>query len=929
VSDREGAVAALKSDLNARGVVLEPQGSGSHAPVVERKIREIKECMRGIFNTLPFKLPHSLIKWLAFFAVNRINLFPHRGAYLEMAPREVFLGRKTNFKVDARIAFGAYAEAIDPYSDNTMRPRTTPCIALCPTGNTTGSVQFLSLVTGSVITRDQFTELPMPDSVINHLNVLAAKQSALPDAPLSFAMGSLDIDGPYELHQGVELVPDEEVLITDEPFPSADNAQPDPDIISVVQRADVPSDSAVPQPFQASLGSLTEEPIHSLEPDQHHSDTEPISVHIESEPTGGYDSESEDPASYSADIPSSHDTPVVQQDSPPTRHNDESVVEPTNRYFTRQAARGTRVHWHYKDETPTETSEPSAASTSRSRREGKRAQAKTFNISVKKAMKSMPRSAIDAMFKELLQIHSKGVIPPAPRSLKQKKKAIRSFMFLKEKYLPNGTFERLKARLVGGGHMQDRTDVLYDDVSSPTASMPFVFTVAALAALERRHVVTVDITGAYLNADMSSHEILMDLDPLMSAMLIMIDPSYQEHQNSNGTITVQLNKALYGCIESAKLWYDLLSATLLSTGYVQNPSDRCVFNKVLNGVQCTAVVYVDDIFITCADEAPITELTTLLKDRFHSITVRTGKVHSYLGMQWDFSTVGEVVVTMKKYVEDLLLDAGVTGLHRTPASESLFQIRDAPMLETKEREKFHSLVAKVLYLAKRTRPDLLLATSFLTTRVQSPDTDDARKLHRMLGYLNGTKSFGIVLRPADVQSLTLDAFIDASYGVHADGKSHSGMIIALSAGPLFVKSSKQKIVTKSSTEAELVAFSDMCSNVIWCRDFLTNQGYNMPPARVYQDNQSAIALEEKGTSSSERTRHVHIRHFWVRDRIESGDMQVAYLPTDLMIADILTKPLQGDKFIEMRNQLLNWKNVPINTCNSSDTPKECETTAEC
>jgi hypothetical protein len=205
-----------------------------------------------------------------------------------------------------------------------------------------------------------------------------------------------------------------------------------------------------------------------LEPDQHHSDTEPISVHIESEPTGGYDSESEDPASYSADISSSHDTPVVQQDSPPTRHNDESVVEPTNRYFTRQAARGTRVHWHYKDETPTETSEPSAASTSRSRREGKRAQAKTFNISVKKAMKSMPRSAIDAMFKELLQIHSKGVIPPAPRSLKQKKKAIRSFMFLKEKYLPNGTFERLKARLVGGGHMQDRTDVLYDDVSSPT-----------------------------------------------------------------------------------------------------------------------------------------------------------------------------------------------------------------------------------------------------------------------------------------------------------------------------------------------------------------------------------------------------------------------------------------------------------------------------
>jgi hypothetical protein len=153
----------------------------------------------------------------------------------------------------------------------------------------------------------------------------------------------------------------------------------------------------------------------------------------------------------------------------------------------------------------------------------------------------------------------------------------------------------------------------------------------------------------------------------------------------------------------------------------------------------------------------------------------------------------------------------------------------------------------------------------------------------------------------------LDAYIDASYGVHIDGKSHSGMIIALSAGPLFVKSSKQKIVTKSSTEAELIAFSDMCSNVIWCREFLINQGHKMPPARVFQDNQSAIALEEKGTASSERTRHVHIRYFWIKDRIANGEIQVKYLSTSQMIADILTKPLQGDLFVILRDKLLNCK----------------------
>jgi hypothetical protein len=104
----------------------------------------------------------------------------------------------------------------------------------------------------------------------------------------------------------------------------------------------------------------------------------------------------------------------------------------------------------------------------------------------------------------------------------------------------------------------------------------------------------------------------------------------------------------------------------------------------------------------------------------------------------------------------------------------------------------------------------------------------------------------------------------------------------------------------------------MCSNVIWCRDFLIAQGYNIPPALVYQDNQSAISLEEKGSSSSERTRHVHIRYYWVKDRIANKEIQVVYLPTESMIADILTKPLQGDKFFELRDRLLNW-DVKVNT----------------
>jgi len=148
--------------------------------------------------------------------------------------------------------------------------------------------------------------------------------------------------------------------------------------------------------------------------------------------------------------------------------------------------------------------------------------------------------------------------------------------------------------------------------------------------------------------------------------------------------------------------------------------------------------------------------------------------------------------------------------------------------------------------------------------------------------------------------------IDASYGIHADGKRHSGMVLSLGAGPLLVKSSKQKIVTKSSTESELIALSDLCSLVIWNREFLIAQGENPPPTTVYQDNQSTMALVNRGVSSSERTRHIKIRHFWVKDQIDNGEVEIVYLPTTDMTADILTKPLQGESFNRLRRMLLNW-----------------------
>jgi hypothetical protein len=265
-----------------------------------------------------------------------------------------------------------------------------------------------------------------------------------------------------------------------------------------------------------------------------------------------------------------------------------------------------------------------------------------------------------------------------------------------------------------------------------------------------------------------------------------------------------------------------------------------------------------------------------------------------------------VKVTMKKLVDDILSGSGVTAERKTPATEELFEVRDAEKLSVERRDYFRSYVAKLLYVAKRVRPEMLAAVSFLTTRAQSPDVDDLGKLQRAIGYLLGTRERGIVLRIGDY--MTVGAYIDAAYGVHSSsGKSHSGCAMVLGQAALVhVKSTKQKIVTKSSTESELVALSDYASQAICSRNFVIAQGYYVGPVVLHQDNTSCMALMKRGGPASERSRHIDIRYFWVKERVDGREAVVRHLSTEKMFVNVMTKPVQGQQFINERDMLTNW-----------------------
>jgi hypothetical protein len=457
--------------------------------------------------------------------------------------------------------------------------------------------------------------------------------------------------------------------------------------------------------------------------------------------------------------------------------------------------------------------------------------------------------------------------------------------------------------------MQEKEQILFEDKSSPTAKLESFTMIAAIAATgmtaaRNWNTAVMDIGGAYLNADISSHNVVMRIDQQLVKYFVDARPDWKGVVRSNGSVLVKLSKALYGCIQSAKLWFDLLSSTLVSLGYVKHSLDECVFSKRVDDHICYLVVYVDDLFV-CSDTPDlINELKEALVREFKELSVKEGKVLPYLGMELNFSVPGQLSLSQTGYVNDFIREYGVEGTASTPATRDFFDQLDGDPLPPDLSTTFHSRIAKLLYLAKRTRPDILLPVVYLSTKVTSPTTVHWGQLERILKYINGSKELGIKIR-VDLP-IKLSAYIDASYGVHKDAKSHSGLVISLGSGPIMVKSAKQKVVSKSSTEAELIAASDMCSQVLWNRNFLIHLGEDVPPAIVYQDNKSAILLEKNASGSSERTRHIKIRDFWIKDRIDEGEMVVEYLATEDMIADLLTKPLQGALFLKLRSLLLNW-----------------------
>jgi hypothetical protein len=268
----------------------------------------------------------------------------------------------------------------------------------------------------------------------------------------------------------------------------------------------------------------------------------------------------------------------------------------------------------------------------------------------------------------------------------------------------------IKARTCADGSKQ-RSWMYREETSSPTAQVESILLTAVIEAKEARDVVTADIPNAFVqtsvpNTDSDEDRITMKITGPLVEMLVELDPEIYKNfvtmEGKTPVLFVHVIKALYGMLKSALLFYKKLIKDLSSIGFKINPYDPCVANRTINGKQHTVTWHVDDLKSSHVDPKVNDSFIAWLEKTYGDpnigkVKATRGTRHEYLGMTLDYTTLGQVEVSMTEYIKSMINSfAGDTGENRTvstPWSESLFKVNDKSKALTQElQEKFHTIV---------------------------------------------------------------------------------------------------------------------------------------------------------------------------------------------------------------------------------------------
>jgi hypothetical protein len=520
-------------------------------------------------------------------------------------------------------------------------------------------------------------------------------------------------------------------------------------------------------------------------------------------------------------------------------------------------------------------------------------------ITTRRALGSTDRDLwLEAIEKELRQLFDGGtLVAETPTGIRNVDyKLIYSTLQLKIKLKSDMSIDKYKARLCARGDMLSGQ---IKETYSPTIGSLAHSVAHQIAILDGMHTCSVDTIGAYLYESYPE-----DSTPLY----LKLEPAVAESMGLSPDITYRVRKYLYGLPDSGRAYYLGYSEHLVANGYKRSLSDPCLFTKLVNNERTYIWIHVDDTFVASTSLPELQEFQRVVGLKYE-YTVQDD-IDQYLGIQMTKLKSGAVRLTQPRLLAEIFEEFHpelLNGTSRVKAPHSGSDENSPNWDDTAiSRTKFLHLLGALLYVTK-SRPDIATAVSFFATHACSPCEGAYKELLHCVQYLYNTQEQGLILHPGNPNSeLKLRCFVDASYLTHADSKSHTGYCLSFGLiGTFYSKSSKQTLVTTSSTHAEMRALYQLILDIIYVVNICEELGRPVSlPAIVMEDNQPVIDLTQDLSKRSKKCKHFLMLVNFVREQVHNGLIELRKVPTEHNLADLLTKILSGQAYTQKAEQLL-------------------------
>ncbi|MFN7263289.1 MAG: reverse transcriptase domain-containing protein, partial [Cyanobacteriota bacterium] len=410
--------------------------------------------------------------------------------------------------------------------------------------------------------------------------------------------------------------------------------------------------------------------------------------------------------------------------------------------------------------------------------------------------------------------------------------------------------------------------------------------------------------------------------PVERDLYMSVPKGFEIEGAEPGDYVFKLNRNLYGQKQAGRVWNKYLVKGLTELGFKQSNIDECVFFKE----DMIYVLYTDDSILAGPDKRKIEETVARMKTRFEM--TEEGDLSDFLGINIEriSSHEGDGFVLSQPHLIDQVIQQlkfkDNTKTKETPMRSSVILSRHPESTPFDNSFHYRSVIGKLNYLEKGSRPDISYAVHQCARFCSAPMVEHGDAVRWIVRYLKGTRDKGLHLQPQKDRSF--EVFVDADFagnwhkdiaGTDADtARSRHGYIIMYAGCPIVWKSQLQTEIALSSTESEYIGLSYALREAIPIMELLKEMrqhGFQVKDhrpkvhCRVFEDNSGALEMA-RVHKVRPRTKHINVKLHHFRGYVDRGEITIHPISTHDQMADILTKPLSMEPFTRFRSRILGW-----------------------